>query len=212
MKARWTKLWILISLSLWYRAVKKRWCCSEVLLMINKKWKAFCLTTASAIRMLVEPPGQMKTFVAITQIKLMVCMYLLSRLLSEHEVWMQLHVDLDNVFLSLQDCFPDAAITRDRELSFASLSMSVASAGAYAAMLPWGMCELYSYLQKVEFELLSIHTELCSLFPRPKRESYANWYLYTLATVSCRVATTGVVMSTWVVRHLSLSHHVYSTL
>ena len=48
---------------------------------------------------------------------------------------MQLHVDLDDVFLSLQDCFPDAASTRDRELSFASLSMSVASAGAYAAML-----------------------------------------------------------------------------
>ena len=47
------------------------------------------------------------------------------------------HVDLGNVFfLSLQDCFPDAASTRDRDLSFASLSMSLASAGAYAAMLP----------------------------------------------------------------------------
>ena len=46
-----------------------------------------------------------------------------------------LHVDLNKVFLSLQDCFPGAASARDRDLRFASLSMSVASAGAYAAML-----------------------------------------------------------------------------
>ena len=46
-----------------------------------------------------------------------------------------LHVDLGNSFFPLQDCFPDAASTRDHDLSFASLSTTGASAGASAAML-----------------------------------------------------------------------------